>query len=455
MALPTVAINSSGSNTAASGAGPATALSGTGAATAASTVVTLLVDNPDLSGVATDGSAVIYVGSSSGRQFAKITGVNNTAGVKTVTVANAFANTESGKNWGIGGKRLTLAGSTQLFKDMLAGWTIDVQTGPQTLTATMVWNVAGTAGSEMVLTSTAVTPPVITTATNSVVLFDTTNLTFAKIKNLAFTTTAGTKKQAFSPLSNGCSQITWENCTFDGFTIAIEGDNQVNWHIQFATLKNCEIKNCTSDGLRVASNLLVESCNIHDNAGNGLQFPSGSRSGAITIIDSTITSNGGKGINDIGWTGTNLGWTFCNNTVRNNTGIGFDMEGTGFLVLHTNNVYWGNGTNDVKFAAGQNTIMTTHNAYGTAGQSGLGAGTSDVTLSADPCVSSTDNTLNSTAGGGTSCKNAGALPKNGASTSTGRDLGAVPTGGGATGSTGFVVRKSINAGGAPSPVAAW
>src|SRR3954470_959504 len=103
MALPTIAINSgTGSDTAASGAGPATALSGTGAATAASTTVTLLTDNPDLSGVATDGSAVIWVGSSSGRQFAKITGVNNTAGVKTVTVSDAFANTESGKNWGIG-----------------------------------------------------------------------------------------------------------------------------------------------------------------------------------------------------------------------------------------------------------------------------------------------------------------------------------------------------------------
>src|SRR5882762_753979 len=108
MALPTVAINSSGSDTAASGAGPVISLFGTAAATAASTIVTLLVDNPDLSGVATDGSAIIWIGSSSGRQFSKITAVDNTVGVKTVTVAVAFANTESGKSWGIGGKRLTL-----------------------------------------------------------------------------------------------------------------------------------------------------------------------------------------------------------------------------------------------------------------------------------------------------------------------------------------------------------
>src|SRR5258708_31213901 len=106
MALPTVVINSStGSDTAASGAGPATALFGTAAATAASMIVTLLVDNPDLSSVPTDGSAAIWVASSSGIRWSKITGKDNTVGVKTVTVATPYPNTASGKQWGIAGQR--------------------------------------------------------------------------------------------------------------------------------------------------------------------------------------------------------------------------------------------------------------------------------------------------------------------------------------------------------------
>lgn len=123
MAVPTILIdNSSGSDTAASGAGPATALHGTGAATTASgSTVDLSADSPNLSGVATDGSALLWVQSSSGRQASPITAVNNTT--KVVTVSDTYANTESGKTWAIGGKRATLddAGFRQIVKDRSGG----------------------------------------------------------------------------------------------------------------------------------------------------------------------------------------------------------------------------------------------------------------------------------------------------------------------------------------------
>src|SRR6478752_5150421 len=124
MALPTVVINSAGSDSAASGAGPSTALTGSLAATAASTTVNI-TDVVNLSGVAVDGSAALWVSSSSGRQWSKITAISGSSGAWVVTVANAYANTESGRTWGIGGKRATCAGSPQLFVDWGLGWIID------------------------------------------------------------------------------------------------------------------------------------------------------------------------------------------------------------------------------------------------------------------------------------------------------------------------------------------
>src|SRR5262245_57151438 len=77
MSLPIIQINNStGSDTAASGAGPATALTGTLAATHANTTANI-TDAVDLSGVATDGSAALWVLSSSGRQFSKIRGCDS------------------------------------------------------------------------------------------------------------------------------------------------------------------------------------------------------------------------------------------------------------------------------------------------------------------------------------------------------------------------------------------
>ena len=116
MPEPKILFNSStGSDTQASGAGPATAIFGTGASLNSSTSVDLSADAPNLSGVATDGSACLWVSTSSGRQFAKITAVNNTT--KIVTVALAYGVTATGLTWAIGGKRATLdaASSRTLF----------------------------------------------------------------------------------------------------------------------------------------------------------------------------------------------------------------------------------------------------------------------------------------------------------------------------------------------------
>ena len=139
MALPVILVNSAtGSDSAASGAGPATALTGSSASTSGTGLVVTLDGSPNLSGVATDGSHVIYLNDSTAnaRNFGKITAADNTA--KTVTVSDAFGLSLSGKSWAIGGVRASINanGSEKLWStsgstagDVMPGWTVRMQSG--------------------------------------------------------------------------------------------------------------------------------------------------------------------------------------------------------------------------------------------------------------------------------------------------------------------------------------
>ncbi len=127
MAYPTIVFNNStGSDTAASGAGPATALTGTSASFTGSVVT--LDGSPDLTNVATDGSHVLYLVTSTGRKFFTINAKDN--GADTVTLDDAPAGTASGLSWAIGGKRSTLHNTDSkliITADGKKGWTLEVQ----------------------------------------------------------------------------------------------------------------------------------------------------------------------------------------------------------------------------------------------------------------------------------------------------------------------------------------
>ncbi len=136
---PIIIFNSSGSDTQASGAGPTTAITGNSAVlTNNSATVTMTTDNPDLSGVSTDGSAAFFINDSTpgNRNFYSIVGVNN--GAKTITVSPIVGATGGFTgSWAIGGKRATLQSSTsnKLFSnnsttgDAVSGWTIEMDSG--------------------------------------------------------------------------------------------------------------------------------------------------------------------------------------------------------------------------------------------------------------------------------------------------------------------------------------
>ena len=452
MALPTVVINSgTGSNTAASGAGPATALSGTAAATAASTIVTLLVDNPDLSGVATDGSAVIWIGSSSGRQFAKITGTNNTAGVKTVTVSDAFANTESGKNWGIGGKRASCAGSSRLFLDFRAGWTIDIQTG-ETITADIVVTPgSNVAGSPAVIKSTSFTgtwgtQPILQTATSAVAGFDVSSAQNLIIFGLEFKCTFGSPvggNSGIVPKSGHANFITIAACIFHGWSVGINGVDAAFFRLQNLVVEQCEIYSCTDRGIDMGSNIdpiRMYKCYVHDNTNEGVRCGSGNF--ASVYHRCVFANNGLAGVQD-NTSGSELQVTECGFFGNASSGaqlVGLYLAGGSMSLVLEDNIFWNNGSG-AGVSAGihmttENSGIIRNNAFGGANQLVTGldanfAAFNTITLTVDPRTSGTDNLLNSTAGGGALCRNAANPCANASATATNPDIGAIPSGGGA------------------------
>lgn len=224
MATPTLLFNSStGSDTAASGAGPSTSLTGT-AASYATTVVTL-DGSPDLSGVATDSSHVLYLVTSTGRKFFAITAVDNT--LKTVTVADAPAGTTTGLTWAIGGKRSTFnsTNSRLLFSaDIKGGWQVHAEDdGAVAITGSaMTLGGTGTAQSQVLVKGTSTSSRRACTQSANAAHFSQT-VTGWCFENLTFTNTNGTKTSAnaFSIGANSM-RLTVKNCRFG------DGTNHLN-----------------------------------------------------------------------------------------------------------------------------------------------------------------------------------------------------------------------------------
>jgi len=460
VAFPTIAINSgSGSDTAASGAGPSTALSGSLAATHTNTTVNI-TDAVNLSGVAVDGSAVLWVNSSSGRQFSAITAISGSSGAWVVTVGTAYANTESGKSWGIGGKRATLTGSVRLPSDVLGGWTVDIQTG-ETITASLLWTPTTVAGSPFILTSTTGSTSSrtkITTATASVNLCQVQGSN-AQVSNLWFDSTSGTPGRGITCSAGGnLINVTITNCKVSGCSYGVDGSNSSLNQIQKCTIQGCEFLSCTNQGVifsgGASSDMVISQCIIKGCTKEGLYLDTNlimSVDGCI--IDSCNSGSAGKGGVYFKSTNSNKNCKFSHNDFTNNTGPGLVLESTtaeNGSVQVTDNIFYGNSTYGVDAGATPviDALINHHNAYGsntTAARRGIGAGTGDVTLTVSPFNSSSDWGLNATAGGGAACKGAGSSVPN-ASANTAPDIGAIPSGGGSAGGGGVIHRAGRGGG---------
>jgi hypothetical protein len=448
--LPTIAINNAtGSDTAASGAGPATAITGSLAATHANTTVNI-TDTVALGGVATDGSAVLWVSTSSGRQWSAITAITGSSGAWVVTVGVAYGTTQSGATWAIGGKRATLNGSLQLGLDCGAGWTIDLQTN-DTLTATFrLTPVSPVAGSPTTFTSTSATRPVLATATNNVFGCDIQNSSNLIISHINFKCTAATPGNGIGPASSAgnAKNILVSDCVIDGFKWGIGMEDPGSFvQVEGMIVRGTEVKNCTVSGISAASTgpcPQISRCYIHDNLAYGVNCLQGFGNRGISIDRSVISHNGLFGVKLVLVDSQSCYISQCdfsyNNTSGNATGGGLYLAGSaGSSVEMINSILYGNAASAHGFGlytdgSGLTAFLSANNAFGgnpSGDRSGNGAvaGPNDVTLTVDPHVSTTDSALNTTAGGGMLCRGAGAVGIPNATASTARpDIGAFQMG---------------------------
>ncbi len=454
-AFPVIKINSStGSDTTASGAGPSTLITGVLAATHTNTTVNI-TDAVALGGVALDGTAALWVSSSSGRRWSKITNITGTSGNWVVTVGAAYGNTESGRTWGIGGKRATAAGSAQLFAgDWGVGWWVDQQTS-ETISSTITMTAPAADGTNPppLYTSTTTTTtwgsqPVIDSTTNSLAIFKAATVGIA-VANLAFKQTSGTPGYAFQAAPGSGGDISWTGCIFDGFNMALDGSAGIGGFFTKAIIQGCEVKNCTGTSAISFNNAgtgdegQVIDCYCHNNV--GVYFGGSSSAAGAMIVGNVFANNTGAPTVQIG-TGNTLikNNTFYNCGSGTTSGAIATSVTTPGSLTHENNIYYGNPGYGLVVSASTlpPTFVNRNNAYGGNNGGGTGLdvklisyGPGDVTGISNPFVSSSDFGLNNTAGAGALCRGAATGVPN-ASANTAGDLGAIPSGGGGSGTTG-------------------
>jgi len=307
MATPVITFNNAtGTDTAASGsASPASVLSGTSASYSGS--VFTLDGSPDLSGVATDGTAVIWVQTSTGRQFFTINAVDD--GADTVTVDDAPAGTASGLTWGLGGKRKTIdnAQSRTLWTDSKYGWIAEMEDN-QVLTSQLLWS------APLILQSNDDTIRTLDQSGSNTEVCRSTASTIT-LKNLKITcsgTTGTNSRGVYSVrlLAQGCVFGDATNQLYDGL------------YNTSGTLIDCEVKNCVSRGIRnTSASMSIIGCTVHDNGSDGIY---GNSSG-LFLSYSDICDNSGYGIrarasDKVYVSGSNI-------HSNGNNGIAFDVVG--------------------------------------------------------------------------------------------------------------------------------
>ena len=379
---------STGSDTLSSGAGPDDPINGSGASLNATTTVDLSADSPDLSSIATDGTAVLWVQTTTGRQFSKITGVDNS--LKTVTVSDTYGVTESGKIWAIGGKRATWdnSNSRTLFASDGEEFLITTETD-QSLTSELDISVrctiAGSGGIKTVDQSAD--------AAN----FGETTISNLYLANLKFTNSNGSST-ANSRAYHRNGHILAYNCIFGDST------NQLYYAIEHKTgrtsyfLTNCVVQYCIGDGVRPSHSICsghYTNCIFHSNGGSGVNVGDNSLFFRNCVFANN-TTHGLKVTN----ANTIIGIDHC--VFYNNGSDGYNGY-LGHQSMLINSAFYGNTGNGVNALASSNNCLVFGNfAQSSETYTNFSIGSDVTTLTADIFVDETADifNLNTNAGGG-------------------------------------------------------
>jgi hypothetical protein len=336
----------------------------------------------------------------------------------------------SGAPYATIGKALSVAAS---------GDTIAVQTGTYVVTSTMAIT-----QSTITIQGFAVTPgdggtkPLITTATNGVVLFDTgsSNGGYQIWDNLSMSNTAATRASGIWQSSAHGTTQWWicNKCVFDGFTTAVDSSDNVPDDVAFIALNGCEIKNCTVAGVATSNGVSnnfcakIQGCYFH---GNNVDILDQMLAGTLIVLRCIFSSAATTSIS-VG----SIRVFIEHNSFYNVTGKDLLLTANSTFMSIDNNLFWQQDyaiygvTNNTATAAA---ASSRNNAYGNSVHSNLfdwNGSPGDVVLTASPYnnAGAGDFSLNGTAGGGAACRGAGfpgVFP--GGTSTEGLDIGAVQT----------------------------
>lgn len=398
-----LADSATGSDSAASGAGPSTALTGTAAVSTGTTVV--LDAGTVLTGVATDGSHVLYFADATAgnRNFTAINGSSGSGGATpTVTVEQSLASTT--KAWAIGGKRASIGSATskKLFDnnsaagDAMPGWAVEMQSGhTETIAATYDLRRAGDTTSGPIIlrgTSGAGTLPVVTFSNNGNGFFvrgDYQQFRYFEVRNSNATKTASVAigcavmANSVGPYVEGVKISHSTNKFWIGMILSTGNNNTASAIVscevgycasygiganassgssQFYRIINCFVHDCGGTaGINLSSNAwqgaLIQGCVIYNNVGAGIILDN-SRNNVDAdtfLLGNTIDTNTTNGIqvNTASLNSVNL--VILNNILSNNGNYGLNFNNASFTdaLLAANAVV----------IKGNNTYLNTSGAY--------------------------------------------------------------------------------------------
>jgi len=393
----------------------------------------------DLTGVANDGSDIIYVAGTSGeRHLFRITSF--TGGVSTCTglsLADAIgASGLSASAWGIGGKRQTLSAdsSNQDLQDQSEGWRFELEgtgstytlTGTNTLTSTHAVGGFLTNGPQELIAAAGATPKI--TWTGDVEAINLPTGSMLKISGIAFENTTSVSNSASAVVAAaGSSYVDIDNCSFVASGRFVTGAASV-----YGKIISCDIKSTYNQGLwlRARSSVLIADCNIHEcgvagssSNGKGIYIQNSNGLCGLTIVSNRVWGCYATGIEVVDqYISHNV--VIQNNVLDNNGSHGVYFIGTladSWRCQCFNNIFTRNGGYGMSMSSSSGAdlaLWNDYNAYGagsfanTSGQTqNITVGPHSVTLgsSVDPYVDSTnhDYRLNNTAGGGAACFKAG------------------------------------------------
>lgn len=421
MARPTVFYNGSGNNQYGGTNAPSTPVTGSNGDISGTTLT--LNGTFNFTGVANDGTDVVYYqGNTGDRHLFRITAFNpSVASCTSLTLAETATAARTAKIWGVGGKRKTLENDTSRFDttDMGDGWTFQFDDGTYTLTALHTIPSGTHANGRTTWKATNSRQATIRVAT---AIRHITPGNYCLIDGLVFDRT-------------GTSSTT--HCGIYGC-----GGGSILNNLGFGTEANNLENNIL---LNNAGGVVVRNCTIEGANNAGIDIDGRA---CFVLTGNTIRGNAVMGVDMSGWTtwyaGAVISWNFIhdngdnirvymggsgpsreaalaihNNVIANATSDGIEMTGT-FLdtdlrvISIRNNIIYGNGGYGIKSASNTRSAADIDfNAYGsnTSGDtdSNVTKGANSVTLTANPFVNpAMDNfNTNSVVNGGLSCQQSG------------------------------------------------